>query len=180
MDCSPPGSSVHGDSPGKNTEVGCHALLQGIFPIQGSNPGLLHGRQILYQLSYQGSPVMSEFWVFEIIQTKWESSSSDKGGGQAIFPFQGRRTSFLPLTPYRKLAIGVARAKANMNTAVDKWLADNYNLIVAIDMYKKNYKNILFFRGRVPLLFCLFHPGSETSRGDTRSAVSDSLWPHGL
>ena len=32
IDCSPPGSSVHGDSPGKNTGVGCHALLQGIFP----------------------------------------------------------------------------------------------------------------------------------------------------
>ena len=37
MDCSPPGSSVHGDSPGKNIEVGCQALLQGIFPTQGSN-----------------------------------------------------------------------------------------------------------------------------------------------
>ena len=36
MDCSPPGSSVLGDSPGKNTGVGCHALLQGIFPTQGS------------------------------------------------------------------------------------------------------------------------------------------------
>ena len=34
MDCSPPGSFVLGDSPGKNTEVGCHALLQGIFPTQ--------------------------------------------------------------------------------------------------------------------------------------------------
>ena len=34
--------SVHGDSPGKNTRVGCHALLRGIFPTQGSNPGLLH------------------------------------------------------------------------------------------------------------------------------------------
>ena len=54
--CSPPGSSVHGDSPGKNTGVGCHALLQGIFPTQGSNPGLSHCRQILYQLSHQGSP----------------------------------------------------------------------------------------------------------------------------
>ena len=32
MDCSPPGSSVHGDSPGRNTGVGCFALLQGIFP----------------------------------------------------------------------------------------------------------------------------------------------------
>ena len=40
MDCSPPSSSVHGDSLGKNTGVGCHALLQGIFPILGSNPGL--------------------------------------------------------------------------------------------------------------------------------------------
>ena len=41
MDCSPPGSSVHGDSPGKNTGVGCHALLQGIFLTQGSNCHLL-------------------------------------------------------------------------------------------------------------------------------------------
>ena len=41
MDCSPPGSSVHGDSPGKNTGVGWHALVQGIFPTQGLNPGLL-------------------------------------------------------------------------------------------------------------------------------------------
>ena len=57
MDCSPPGSSVHGDSPGKNTGVGCHALLQGIFPIQGSNLGLLHYKQILYHLSHQGRKV---------------------------------------------------------------------------------------------------------------------------
>ena len=44
------------DSPGKNTGVGCHSLLQGIFPTQGSNPGLLHCRHILYHLSHQGSP----------------------------------------------------------------------------------------------------------------------------
>ena len=37
MNRSPPGSSVCGDSPGKNTGVGCHALLQGIFPTQGLN-----------------------------------------------------------------------------------------------------------------------------------------------
>ena len=92
----PPGSSVHEDSPGKNTKVGCHvflqgnlpnpgikpgsptlkanslqseprgkpkntegsslSLLQGIFPTQELNWSLLHYRQILYQLSYQGSP----------------------------------------------------------------------------------------------------------------------------
>ena len=41
---------------GKNTGVGCHPLLQGIFLTQRSNPGLLHYRQILYHLSNQGSP----------------------------------------------------------------------------------------------------------------------------
>ena len=56
MNCSPPGSSVHGDSPGKNTRVGYHALLQGIFPTQGSKPGLLHCRQVLDQQSHRGSP----------------------------------------------------------------------------------------------------------------------------
>ena len=38
MDCSPPGFSVRGDSPGQKTGVGCHALLQRIFLTQGSNP----------------------------------------------------------------------------------------------------------------------------------------------
>ena len=40
--CSPSSSSVHGDSPGKNTGVGCHVFLQEIFPTQGSNAHLLH------------------------------------------------------------------------------------------------------------------------------------------
>ena len=62
MDCSPPGSSVHEDSPGKNTGVGCHALLHGIFPTQGSNPGLPHCRQILYHLSHQKRPRIVD-WV---------------------------------------------------------------------------------------------------------------------
>ena len=44
------------EAPGKNTGVGCHSLLQGIFLIQGLNPGLLHCRQILYHLSHQGRP----------------------------------------------------------------------------------------------------------------------------
>ena len=101
---SPPGSSAHGDSPGKNTGVGCCApppgdlphpgieprspalqadpslseppgkpknmgvgslsILQGIFPTQELNWGLLHGRWILYQLSYQGSPRILEWVVY--------------------------------------------------------------------------------------------------------------------
>ena len=50
------------DSPGKNTGVGCHFLLQGIFPTQGSNPGLPRCRQIPYQLSHKVSPRILE-WV---------------------------------------------------------------------------------------------------------------------
>ena len=62
MDCSLPGSSVHGDSPSKNTGVGCHALLHRIFPTQGSNPGLLHCTWILYHWSHQESPRILD-WV---------------------------------------------------------------------------------------------------------------------
>ena len=62
MDYSLPGSIVHGDSPDKITEVevGCHALLQGIFPTQGSNPGLKNCRWILYHLNHKGNPRILE------------------------------------------------------------------------------------------------------------------------
>ena len=53
MDYSLQVSSVHGDSPGKNTGVGCHVLFQKIFPTQGSNSDLLHCRQILNHLQQQ-------------------------------------------------------------------------------------------------------------------------------
>ena len=61
MDRSPPGSSVHGDSPGKNSGVGCHALLQGIFPTQGSNSYplcLLHQQADSLPLVPPGKPLV--------------------------------------------------------------------------------------------------------------------------
>ena len=63
MDCSSPGSSVHGIS--QNTGVGCHFLLQGIFLTQGLNPGLLHWQAGSLLLSHQRSP--------------WQDHSSTKG-----------------------------------------------------------------------------------------------------
>ena len=60
INCSPPGSTVHGDSPGKNTSMDCHALLQGIFPTQRLNPGLPHCRRILCCLNHQGKPRILE------------------------------------------------------------------------------------------------------------------------
>ena len=70
MDCSPPGSSVHGDFPGKNTGVGSLSLLQRIFPTQGLNPGLSHCRRILYCLNQQESPFR---WIEALILIKSKS-----------------------------------------------------------------------------------------------------------
>ena len=78
MDCSLPDSPVHVDSPGKNTGVGCHALLQGIFPTQGLNPGLPHCRWILHCLSHQGSSC--------IRREKWDQSIDSKAQG-CLFGF---------------------------------------------------------------------------------------------
>ena len=76
MDCSLQGFSIHGILQARVLEWGAiafsnglyspwnssgHSLLQGIFPTQGMNPGLLHDRQILYQLSHQGSPKSKMF-----------------------------------------------------------------------------------------------------------------------
>ena len=69
MHCDPPGSSIHGDSPGKNTGVGCHALLQRIFPTKGLNQHhlcLLHCRWILYPLTHLGSPLLCISVVYSI------------------------------------------------------------------------------------------------------------------
>ena len=52
------GSSIHGILQARIL-VGSHSLLQGIFPTQGSKPGLLHYKQILYQLNHEGSPLLN-------------------------------------------------------------------------------------------------------------------------
>ena len=57
MDCNPPGSYVHGDSLDKNIGVGCHALLQGIFPTQRSNMDLLHCRWFFTIWATREAPV---------------------------------------------------------------------------------------------------------------------------
>ena len=61
----------------------CHFLLQGIFLTQGSNPGLLHCRQMLYPLSYQGSP-----WVLLSMFNQWDL--------EAYQGLRGRSRSRLP------------------------------------------------------------------------------------
>ena len=67
MDCSLPGSSVHGVSPGKNTRVVCHFLLQGIFPTQGLNLRLLcllHWQMVSLPLTPLGRPSLRVWTLF--------------------------------------------------------------------------------------------------------------------
>ena len=78
MDCSLPSSSSHGDSSGKNNAVSCYALLQGIFPTQGSNPGLPNCRQFLYHLSHQGSPRILECVAYPL-QGIFQTQKSNRG-----------------------------------------------------------------------------------------------------
>ena len=75
VDCSPPGSSVHGDSSGKNAGVGGLALLPGIFPTQGWNPGLPHCRQILYQLTHKGRKSLKSKWNISKTLGMWPPPS---------------------------------------------------------------------------------------------------------
>ena len=85
MDWSPPGSTVHRDSPGKTTGVCSHPLLQGIFPTQRSNPGLLHCGQILYCLSHQGGPGILKWVAYPFSRetsqpTNWTGAPCIAGG----------------------------------------------------------------------------------------------------
>ena len=79
VDCSPPSFSVHEDSPGKKTGVGCHSLLQGIFPTQGSNPGLSHCGWILYHLSHQGSPKNTGVGSLSLLQGIFPTQELNQG-----------------------------------------------------------------------------------------------------
>ena len=71
-----------GDSPGKNTGVGCHALFQGILPTWGSNSGLPHCRQILYHLSHQRSPRIWERVAYPF--SRGSSQSRNRTGVSCI------------------------------------------------------------------------------------------------
>ena len=79
MDCSPPVFSVHGNFPGKNTGVDCHALLWVTYPIQGLNPGLPHCRWILSHLSHQGSAGIPEWVAYPFSMGVFPTQESNQG-----------------------------------------------------------------------------------------------------
>ena len=80
------------NSPGQNTGVGSLSLFQGIFPAQGLNPGLLHCRRILYQLSHKGSPFQGLLWVKiqGALVVKHPPASAEGTRGVGSIPGSGR------------------------------------------------------------------------------------------
>ena len=90
INCSPPGSPVHGDCSGKNTGVCSLSLLQGNFPTQELNQGLLHCKQIHYPLSYQKSPYMY-VCMYVYIMKFFPAGSSGKESACQSRRFKRRR-----------------------------------------------------------------------------------------
>ena len=79
------------NSPSQNTGVGSLSLLRGIFPTQGSNPGLPHCRQILYQLSHKGSPKRGAIMIkSNPIPTRWVTHRLENNNTKEVLPLLWR------------------------------------------------------------------------------------------
>ena len=91
--------------PGKSTEVGRHFLLQGIFPTQGSNPGLLHCRQTLYRLSHQGSLTGTQDGAKRTPHDPVELGSGVPGEGQTEIPAPTGLSNSHPGDQFSRIAV---------------------------------------------------------------------------
>ena len=98
-------------SPGKNTSMDSHSLLQGVFPTQGSNPRLLHFRQILYHLSHQRSLPMDYSLIFNIFKLPIASSIK----GSLCVYLKKEEGKILITTPQKFIKFGPVRDSSVKN-----------------------------------------------------------------
>ena len=132
------------DFPGENTRVGCHFLLQEIFPTWGSNPGFLHCRKTLYQLSHQGNHIGGQLWVNETslvaqkvkhlpaMQVTWAEflggeDSLEEGMATHSSIFTWRIPWQRSLTGYGPWTVGVTFTFTFFEWVNDRWLTRKYN-----------------------------------------------------
>ena len=100
--------------------MGCHSLLQGIFPTQGSNLGLLHYRQILNHVSYQGSPISP--WYITRIPKECEVQIVIKQVTWKIFPLGGKKNKSVTYEE-KGMKVGTQRARISMTAVLSpNWL----------------------------------------------------------
>ena len=155
MDCSPPGSSVHGDSPGKNTGVCCHILLQGIFPTQVSNPGFPHCRQILYQFSHKGSPRILEWAAYSFSRgssppRNWTGVACIAGG---FFTSWATREVCMHTHTYTGILLShktneIIASAATWPNKINQTEKDKYHMIITNVWNYKDDTNELIFKNR--------------------------------
>ena len=142
MDYSPPGSSCPWDSPGKNTGVGCRALLQGIFPTQGSNPCLLHLLHWNTHRCFPGGSDGEALPAFDLgsipglgrfhgggncnsFQYSGLENSMDRGAWQAIQSMGSKRVKRLSLFLYHQRHLG-----SPLKTYMDMFFNSNKSSLV--------------------------------------------------
>ena len=134
----PPGLYSPWNSQGQNTGVGSLSLLQGIFPTQGSNPGLQHCRQILYRLSYKGS-----LRILEWVAYPFSSGSSWPGNWTRVSCVAGR---FFTNWAIREAQLYISTWTFNSKVQKAHYLKNRY------EFHKNSFsKNIC------PLLFVNVH-----------------------
>ena len=109
------------NSPGQNTGVDSLFLLQGLFPTQGLNPGLLYCKQILYQLSYQGNPRI----------LKWVAISFSRGS------FQPRNRAQVSCIASRFFTVSASR-RSYLRTILDRLPRNNDNRVNSAQMHKRD------------------------------------------
>ena len=116
------------DFPGKSTGVGCHFLLQGIFPTQGLNPGLPHCRQTLYHLNHQGSPGSTR----QSSKPAWEEGHSLRADHWSLRACENLRAG----EQY------MLRSRASYRGHGGRWFSPSLR-ILSISFRQKNYSPFL-------------------------------------
>ena len=146
------------NSPGKNTGVGSHSLLQGIFLIQGSNPDLLHYRWILYCLSHQGNPKIERHCVIELQNHMSDHilSSAVSLWGSLLPSMDSHHNSNKPAfkyTPAQTLCKLVGLQKAHSEQVGDSWYwhtdrnIAQWNKIESPEINSRTYEHLFFDTG---------------------------------
>ena len=182
------------NSSGQNTGVGSLSLFQGIFPTQGSNPGLLHCRWIFYQLNHQGSPRVLE-WVVCLFSSR---SSWSQESNQGLLncrwilyqlSYQGSATWWRCVRMLLSWPSHFSPFLWHHPFPALKWpvLSNNHRKLLVLGMWhgitktvlKKKKKKKEKFRGYVWVSDFKYVLCCE-SESVSHSVVSNSLGPHGL
>ena len=168
------------DFPGKNTGVGCHFLLQGILPTQGSNPHLLHWQAGSLPLSHQGSPWLRQLASWQMPRSAREVLGSQAGGRPLCFSPPSHSTSVLCPSPHLRADRQPHWAPSDMTNCMSLGQGcrvGSSNLLYwwAVSLPQRG----LFFplQPQTPALWLRVMPGLWSSDGAGGLAPTPSLLP---